>query len=349
MPAKTDNFLPNVHLFRGVAILAVVATHVLFELDWRPERRTEFRICVSLMQNGTVLFVFIAGLLFRHLANRFRYATYLRTKLKYVILPYVLVSLPFVALQYVQGFGLFAPERHPNVWTVATSFLTGDQMRIPLWFVPMIAVFYVLAPAFLWLDRQRYGYWLLPALFLLASFLHRPAHQTHLRQTVPYFLPVYLLGMYAGKNLLPVMRGVRRWRWGLLGIAVALTVFEVLTRERPGAIESRSPFSTERGVFDVNIYIKVILSLFVLEALQRCPKQLRRPLDYLAKVSFGVFFLHYYFVHWGKYYRDTTATQIEGSVLSVLGVTALVTALTVLAVAGVKRLFGQRSRYVVGC
>jgi probable poly-beta-1,6-N-acetyl-D-glucosamine export protein len=350
-PKKPDEFLHHVHLFRGVAIVAVVATHVLFELDWSPSRQTEFRICVSLLQNGTVWFVFIAGLLFRHLAYRFDYLTYLRTKLKFVIAPYVVVSLPFLWWQYVGDFGFFSVAKPENrtVWAIVASFLSGAQMGIPLWFVPMISVFYLMAPVLLWVDKQHWGYWLLPLLFAIASFIHRPLHQTHLVQTVPYFLPVYLMGMWVGKNLKSVMVWVRSYRWACLVGLFSLGVYEVLTRERPGAIESVSAFSTESGLFDVNIYMKLLLSLVVLEALQRCPPILVPPLDYLAKLSFGVFFVHYYFVQLGKYLRDTTATRVQGGAWSVALSTIVVTVLAVVVVTLVRRVLASRSRYVVGC
>lgn len=351
MSPKSDEFLHHVHLFRGVAIVAVVATHVLFELDWQNANQTEYRICVSLLQNGTVWFVFIAGLLFRHLAHRFNYATYLWTKLKFVVLPYVLVSLPYLVLQYVQDVGFFAPHKPENrhLWAIVVSFVSGEQMRIPLWFIPMICVHYLLAPVFLWLDARRWGYWLLPPLFVFASFIHRPFQQTELIQTVPYFIPVYLFGMWVGKNLTLVMAAVERWRRLGWVVIVALGAFEVLTRERPGAIESYGPFSIEHGVFDVNIYMKVLLSLLVLEGLQRCPRVLVRPIGYLATLSFGVFFVHYYFIHWGKHFRDTTATPLHGSALTIGLATVVVTAASVAVVALLRRALGKRSRYVVGC
>jgi probable poly-beta-1,6-N-acetyl-D-glucosamine export protein len=227
--------------------------------------------------------------------------------------------------------------------------LNGEQMRIPLWFVPMICAFCLLAPCLLWLDARRWGYWLLPPLFLLASFIHRPLHQTQLNQTVPYFLPVYFFGMWVGRNLTVVMSGVRRWRWACVALFLLLGVYEVATRERPGAIESLSAFSTERGLFDVNIYMKVLLSLVVLEALQRCPRWLRLGLDYLAALSFGVFFVHYYFIYWGKHLRDATGTTVQGSAWSTALATALVTGLSVVLVATLRRVLGNRSRYVVGC
>lgn len=349
----SGSFLTNVHLFRGVAILAVVATHVLFELHWSDASQTEFKVCLSLVQNGTVWFVFVAGLLFRHLAYRFEYRTYLSSKFKYVIIPYVIVSVPYIVLQHQREFGLFrpGPERSLGgaVVHVLQAYVSGRQMPIPLWFVPMISVAYLLAPLFLWLDRQRWGYWTIPPLLLLASLIHRPQDQTMLHQTVPYFLPVYLAGMWVASDMSRVLTWAHRFRWPALGVAAAILVYEVLTRQRPGAIESRSAFSTEAGVFDFNIYMKLLLSLVVLEALQRCPAWLKRVLDPLAKLSFGIFFVHFYLVYLGRDLRQALSTQWHGSAWMLALLTAVTVGLSVVLVSAVRRAFGAKSRYIVGC
>jgi probable poly-beta-1,6-N-acetyl-D-glucosamine export protein len=351
--SRRGEFLTNVHLFRGVAILAVVATHVLFELHWPEERQTEFKVCLSLVQNGTVWFVFVAGLLFRHLAYKFEYRTYLLSKLKYVILPYVIVSLPFVVLQYKREFGLFRPGvvyavEHP-VLRVVVAYFSGEQMPIPLWFVPMISVAYLLAPAFLWLDRQRWGYWTIPPLLVLASLIHRPHEQTMLRQTVPYFLPVYLVGMWTARNTATVMTWTRRFRWIAVALSIAIVVYEVMTRKRPGAIESLSAFSTEAGIFDFNIYMKLLLSLVVLEALQRCPAWLEKLLGPLATLSFGIFFVHFYLIYVARDLRQALATSWPGSTWMLALLTLLTTCLSVAFVSLLRRMFGPKSRYLVGC
>ena len=80
---------------------------------------------------------------------------------------------------------------------VALAYLTGRQMPIPLWFIPMIAVYYVVAPVFVWVDRRPKWYAAIAPLLVLASFSHRPQHQTELSQSLVYFLPVYLSGMAA--------------------------------------------------------------------------------------------------------------------------------------------------------
>lgn len=346
-------FLTNVHLFRGAAILAVVATHVLFELDWTDEHQREFKVCLSLVQNGTVWFVFVAGLLFRHLSFRFDYRRYLDSKIRYVVLPYILISLPFVFLQHARGFGIFGPDER---WTfsspvlhVLSKYLTGEQMPIPLWFIPMISVLYLAAPLLLWLDRQRWGYWTIPPLLLLASFIHRPLNQTVLRQTVVYFLPVYLIGMWVARNMSLVMEIARKFRIEMLLGSLAVLVYEVATRVRPGAIESAGAFSTEMGVFDVNIYMKLLLAMVVLEALQRCPNWLEKVLDPLATLSFGIFFVHFYWLYFARDLRSAFATSWPGNPFVLALVTGAATLLSALFVSLLRRLLGAKSRMLVGC
>lgn len=350
--STSKNFLNNVHLFRGVAILAVVATHVLFELNWTPEHEGEFKVCLSLVQNGTVWFVFVAGLLFRHLAYKFEYGPYLLGKFKYVIVPYVIVSLPYVALQYFRQFGLFRPELERTfenpVLHVLWAYTSGEQMPIPLWFIPMIGVLYLLAPVLLWLDKRAWGYWTIPPLLVLASLIHRPHEQTMLRQSVVYFLPVYLVGMWVSRHMSLVMNWARRLRWPALGVALAILVYEVATRKRPGAIESLEAFSTEAGIFDFNIYMKLLLSLVVLEALQRCPRWLEKILDPLATLSFGIFFVHFYWVYFARDWRKAWSMAWPGSPLMVIALTAVTVAISVVFVRLVRRVAGNKSRYFVG-
>lgn len=350
---RKPGFLPNVHSFRAIAIFAVVATHALYDLEWTATNRMWAKVCVSVVQNGTVAFVFVAGFLFQHLLGRFRYSTYLSTKVRFVILPYVLVSLPYVLLQKTRHFGIFADgvkRSHGDLAHLAVQYLSGSQMPIPLWFIPMIAVYYLLAPVFVAIDRHPRWYWSLPPLLLLASFAHRPQHQTQLNQSLLYFLPVYLSGMFVSHFWERIAAWARRLRWPLLAVALACIAFEVAYRDRTGAIESATMFSTERGVFDVNLYAKLILSVVCLEALRGAPAWLHRVLASPAEMSFGIFFLHYYFVFFAHDLRVAIGSAPwAGGLVNLLLYTTVLVILSMAVVWVVRRVTGERSRYLVGC
>jgi surface polysaccharide O-acyltransferase-like enzyme len=287
------------------------------------------------------------------LAYRFEYRKYLLTKLKFVVLPYLVVSLPYIYTQHHRGFGIFRPDAYPadtNVVTyVLTKCLTGEQMPIPLWFVPMISVLYLMAPLLLWLDARRWGYWTIPPLLVLASFVHRPMDQTMLRQSVVYFLPVYLVGMWVARHMSHVMCWTRRLRWVAFALIGAILCFEVVSRPRPGALESARAFSTEMGVFDVNNYMKLMMALVILEALQRCPPWLAPVLDRLATLSFGIFFVHFYWLYFARDLRLALDAQWPGTPLMLALLTAVTVSVSVAFLTLIKRLVGERSRFLVGC
>ena len=102
------DYLPYVHSFRAVAIVAVVGAHL--DLVWSATWGS--RVAQSIIDNGTVLFVFIAGLLFQHRSTGFKYLRYLRTKLFNVIVPYFVSSLPALGFQYVRHLGIYSPHAH---------------------------------------------------------------------------------------------------------------------------------------------------------------------------------------------------------------------------------------------
>ena len=98
-------FLSYIHSFRAIAIIAVVGTHVLGDIAWGGNSVIFQRIITTLVQNATILFVFISGFLFQHTVGHFRYGEYLIRKLKNIIIPYLIVSIPDTILDFVFHHG----------------------------------------------------------------------------------------------------------------------------------------------------------------------------------------------------------------------------------------------------
>ena len=179
-------FLRYIHSFRALAIVSIVAAHCIALFDWKsiPWQR---HLVLSLIPNGTLFFVFIAGFLFQHLSHKFEYRRYLKSKLQNVLIPYVIVSMPMIAAQALAQEGAFDPT-YIHHWptlaqNVGWSLLTGSHTLLHLWFIPMIAIFYLLAPLLLWIDRDGRAYYLLPLLLTVTVCVHRPSDFDHIWQS----------------------------------------------------------------------------------------------------------------------------------------------------------------------
>lgn len=352
MPPPKPGFLANAHLLRGVAIVLVVATHTRSTLPWKSEADWDFKVSLSLAENATVLFVLLAGLLFQHELHKFRYPDYLRRKFLYVVLPYVLVSLPELLHQHVSRIGIFAPRRFlpsDSVWThAAMGLLSGADILFPLWFIPMICVLFLLAPVFALLDRSTWAYWLLPPLLLLSSLAHRPVQSDRLAQSIPYFLPVYFAGMWVSRYMHPILAVVARHRVALILFTAAAIAFEVLARERPGAVRSIATFSMENGVFGVNLFQKLAISVLLLDVLRSAGPLLTKVLDVLARTSFGIYLTHAYLLMAIRLEQRLGVVTLAGSIPALVACTLGI----VLVCAGfslaLRRLLGNRSRYLIG-
>ena len=105
---------------------------------------------------GTFLFVFIAGFLFQYLSYKFNYKTYLKKKFKNVILPYWITMLPVASI-----FAFTCVDKsnflysYPPIVRFLEVMAFGEIINVPLWFIPMIIIFFITAPILLWLREKK--------------------------------------------------------------------------------------------------------------------------------------------------------------------------------------------------
>lgn len=343
-------FLSYIHSFRAVAILFIVAGHTIYLFDWQGTPRLE-GLLRSIFQNGTILFVFVAGFLFQHLSRKFIYRRYLKSKLVNVLMPYTLVSLPMLVAQYLTGRGSWSPDFDLAVLpTVAHhlvfNLLTGYHI-LPFWFVPMITVFYLLAPLLLWVDHDGRFYYALPLLLTVTVFVHRPATFIHIWHSSAYFLPVYLFGMWFSHHRERVKAWFTRHLPWLLALVVALTLVEVFVFGRGGAIYSVSLFSSEAGVLGTNAIQKLLLCGVLIVLLDRWDEAVAKRFALTAELSFGIYFLHMYFI---QLYTQFVLGDVfpRGGLLRYALAVAVVTGLSVLCLLIAKKILGRHSRKFVG-
>jgi peptidoglycan/LPS O-acetylase OafA/YrhL len=337
-PKVRKEFINYIHNFRGIAILFVVACHLL--LEWGDHSRLH-RFLDLLFGNGTVLFVFIAGYLFQYLSKKFEYGDYLRKKLLNVILPYFIVSIPIIVYRILKadypGY-IFTNEPDFLTWSVARKvvymMLHGAHMQ-PLWFVPMITLFYLAAPVFIYIDRHPKLYYLL-FVFAGISFLVQREPFSNIPKMFVHFISVYVFGMFMSRYKNEYLAFAKKF-WLPITLATAgLLVLNFVFYD-----PYNNPF---------NYLQKMFLCAFFIYWLWKLDKYIPKFLSVLADLSFGIFFLHYYVLLILKgLYQKYTGHGIPGNFIYWAIDFALVVIGTVIVIKTIKAIFPKRSRNLIGC
>jgi hypothetical protein len=330
-------FLNYINNLRAIAILFIVAGHCLDAFRWSQEPLIS--LLEFIYKNGTLLFVFISGFLFQHLAHRFGYRKYLLTKVKYIILPYLLVSIPAIVYFTILHNRCNLPESfytHSIVLQIAEFYFTGSHVA-SFWFIPMISIFYVLSPLLVKLDADGRWYCLCP-LFMLVSLLV-PRGETILVNFV-HFFSVYVLGMWFSRTREWLIPRVARHVWALLALYGASVVIFAVGGRFSGPFSGLSYFS------------KLILCLSLLSLAYRYDKFLGKGGDFLASISFGIFFIHSYILQGIKHSIGGSLMGVlpfDGSMQYHLLLFLIVVSLCSIVIVMERSIAGRYSRNLIGC
>lgn len=342
--AEHKEYQQHIHVFRGLAIMGIVTAHTIPSLDWSQSPLTG-RIVDAVVNESSVFFFFIAGYLFQHLSARFVFRSYLRQKLLTVILPYLILSIPALIIftQFTQRTGMWSWFYGLPVWEQVGLFLLTGKHLAPLWFVPTIAMFYLVAPLLLWIDRRRPSlYWLIIPLLVLSTWLGRDGPNGPIDKAI-YLLPAYLLGMAFSHHKNRALALVQRWWWALL--AVVLISGAGLVLQWPDPPHYQLP-------------MKAAACLLLVWVLYRHHHRFGHRLDFVAEVSFGIFFIHAYFISaikvisvylvQGTVYQGVGGSVIPGNLPMLVLYASTVLCLSAAVIWVVKKTLGKHSRKLIG-
>jgi peptidoglycan/LPS O-acetylase OafA/YrhL len=332
-----DRFRIDIHALRGFAVLSVIGAHVLSAFEWPSESwMLDRRLWALVLQNSTIFFVFIAGYLFQHLSHDFSYTRHLTRRFLYVIVPYLVMSVP--ALVYFTTVAQREPLPSPDFYDQPVAvqalrfILTGDHLA-PYWFIPVISFYYVLAPALLRLSESR----LAPVVLAVAIGVSCFVFRTDYWSGVAHYFSVYLLGMLASRHR-PLLEPHLQHRLTvpiLGGVALLL-----LALEYPALPGTKLYF---------NYFQKLAICGVVLAAFASPARTLPRWFGYVAHTSFGTYLVHSYLISgtkliWVRKFGSLPDASIIGLLASI--VLTLIGSLAFLAAA--RRVLGKRSAMMVG-
>lgn len=326
---------------RGLAILFVMFSHFSsFDDLGVPGHYAHFFVA-----DATSWFVFLSGYLF-HLVEgrRFRYDDYLLKKLKYVVLPYLVLSIPALAIGYYFGrpqlIGL------SNAAYFGWSLLVGGSVVWPLWFIPMIVIFFVLSPVFNWAAKSNLIYLLALLGVIVSLFTSRSIDNFNPLLSFFHFLGFYLLGLAcAAGNVYTDRLKESGWTPWLVCLGIAGFVLASWLYVEPNGVSSG--FFDNLGSLNVSQLGKLSLLIALFFGFDKYFNQKNRALGYLADVSFGLFFIHGFY--WLVFSRKSRVVQITDPIANFLIEFFLIVVCSIITVYFVKMLLQKRSRYVIGC
>jgi surface polysaccharide O-acyltransferase-like enzyme len=347
-----SKFLSYIHNLRGIAILFIVGVHARgYEWNWQSENTHNF--FVTVFDNGTVLFVFIAGFLFQHLTHeRFNFQHYLKQKINVVVIPYILISIPIIILRLLQGVKELPLgegfHQHSVAYKIVYFLITGVHMA-PFWFMPMIFLFYLSAPLFRKLDNKRFYSSIFILIFLAGMFTYRPAHNANPLLAYIHFVPIYLTGMWASfyKEKIFAMRN--KLLLPLLALYVMITFFELSELFTMGKkLSFEEVINGGHILFNVYVLKAVILCFILLIILYNLRNHSMPVIELLGNYSFGIYFIHYYFISALRTGFQLAHVEFKFTALSFIAFYSIVIILSVCAIYCIKKLTGTRSRYFIG-
>lgn len=318
--------------FRSIAISLIVFNHVRSIFDWKLNVSIE-NFLIVLVENATVLFIFVSGYLFSYLIDRYSYKRFLISKVKYVLFPYILCSIP--AILY---FTLFkeregVPDEFYSssvLFKVAYFYFTGIHLA-PYWYIPTIFLYFLTSPIFYFLHSRKLLLWLLP--FLIAVSLN--IGRLDVIPSALHFISVYVLGM-----IFCQYKDILNTYLNKSAVIISLLVIYLVTFYMQYTINVYS--------LSLMYFNKLILAVLVLALTYSFYRDKLFSFN-IAGTSFGIFFLHSYFISAFKIFYDKfSGVRLEGGGIQVLLMCGLIIFISHYTVVLIKKVFPNKSRLLVG-
>lgn len=351
-PASQPGYLPYLHAFRGVAILAIIGAHAWSVLgsygaqENNPDYIWLYSVTETLFHGSTLFFALISGLLYSRVLGGKSWRVFYRNKGANVLLPYALLTILLTALAWpmyleygkANGITFHFPEE------LAKNLVFG-QAQTHLWYIPVLTVLFLCTPLLERLRRPGKGIGLLFLGLMPLVVSRTPFPDLISWQSIAFFLGAYAFGMYAGDRLDATLAFVQRHRTAMLAVLVALTAANfLLFRWEYAAVGFTSLHQS------VVYSQKMLAALVILQVLYVRQEKLPDALMTLGTFAFSLYFLHFTFV-WllcEAFVKHVPDAGIAAITLAGLAIYILSIVSSLLLSMLIRRLLGHRSRYLIG-
>jgi hypothetical protein len=233
--------------------------------------------------SSTIYFIFISGFLVTHLKDRIVTTSYYKSKLKNVILPYILIS---IALLFVYSFFGSKTEAFTLLFLKNSliDILMG-KVNFHFWYIPFITLIFLATPVLLKLNQKTMLY-IAPFMFLLPLLGTRTGIEITVGQYL-YFFPIYIIGMLVRLKLDTVQACISSYKYwiGAIFLASLITLFLLLLNYN---LTTRYPY-----YFESLFYVNRLMIIFLFIGISGQISYNKYPLiGKIADYSFALYFIH---------------------------------------------------------
>lgn len=298
--AKKTKILNYINVFRGLAILLIVAGHTM---QFGETGSLTEKISFEIFCGGTALFIFISGFLFQHLSGKYEFKNYLSKKWTNVIQPYLWTAIPGLIFCFMYPIRYENPLEGLNpILQIPMLLSVGRIHNVPTWFIPMICLFFLSSWILLKLEQKGWLYKVLPIMIIFTVAFPRPPLEYEMVQDLSYvdkyfeyikyvfigfahFFSMYVFGMFCSHKK-EIIDKFWIFRWGFIFLMLASAFLNI--------------FSTLNWNWSNGTISKIFLTIIALAYLKHYDEwlisheKLNKLLDIIAKYSFGIFFIHWY-------------------------------------------------------
>ena len=272
--------------FRAIAILLIVAGHTYTQAGIRLDTTFDYTLS-NLIKGATALFVFISGFLFNHVyMAHYRYTNFLRERAQKILIPYCILTILAILADLI--FSSSAAGRI-SAGMLFRDFALGATFQA-YWYIPFIILMYALAPLHRLFTSLRTPLQvaIMIALAVLAGFVQRPISNDNAFQSVVFYLPIYLSGIFLSLNFGQFLPILRRHGYLLLLVAILLATIQAINGQG-GNLHKQ--FFAFQG-FEMMGIQKVTFSLGLIGIFSLLSNSPGRIVTVVANTSFAIFFLH---------------------------------------------------------
>ena len=340
------NYLYSIENLRGLAILLVFFTHCSSFSQFSPIISEFLRFIVG---NATTIFVFISGFLFHYLQSKkkFKYFNFLKQKLKFVGFPYLFFITVATTLGVIfkinESFSLSTLQFY--LW----SLMVGGSIVGPLWFIPMIGLYFITAPLFLILSKLPYAIFSIItfSIVFLSLFTDRPFNQYNPFLSYIHFFGFYILGVYFStfsQFRIKLLHNYKMVFFLTISVFISLEILYLYNYN----YNINQGFFASLGKFNFIHAGKLCMTVFLFVAFERYINHKTKYLSYFSNISFGIFFVHGFMLLIFSKLMNMFG-GISDPILSLILETIIGLGGSVLVIYIGKKILGTRSRYVLGC